>query len=262
MGMMNKTVRHVSGLIVAALLSTALSNTAGAFGIPAPFGTKRDPASTTPTPTPAPTNGGSSTGSGSSSSYKAYWIGKNANAAQWTGFAQDAVAKYGDHLIKGASDISTFCPMYDRLGTQDRINFWVELLAAMTKYESGFNPASRMVETSMGNDPVTGAPTSSEGLLQLSYSDEKNYKSKVATGVCDFDYPTDRNYAVTDLRRTILNPDTNITCAVGILNYQVGKYGKIAVGSGAYWAVIKTDRASNKLTQIRAITNALSFCKN
>ena len=232
--MMNKTLNLGSCLIALTFIFAGLSpREASAFGIRAPFEVKRDPASTnagastgggstTPAPTPAPV---------SSSSYKAYWEGKNVKAAEWTVFAQQAVMNYGDSMIKGTSDMASFCPHYDRLGTQDRINFWVELLAAMTKYESGFNPASRMVETTMPNDPVTGAPTSSEGLLQLSYSDEANYKPKVPTGVCDFDYSKDKAFAVTDLRRTILDPKTNITCAVGILNYQISRKNAIAVAS-------------------------------
>jgi hypothetical protein len=150
--------------------------------------------------------------------------------------------------------------MYDRLGTQDRINFWVQLIAAMTKYESGFNPASRMVETTMSIDPVTGKQTASEGLLQLSYSDGRNYQNVVAEGVCDFDYNKDKPYPVTDLRRTILDPKTNLTCGIGILNRQVQRDHLIAESKNAYWAVIKTDRSSNKLSEIRAITKALSFC--
>ncbi len=235
------------------ILLTALIilNTKAAFalGIPAPAEVKRDPIVKTPSAPSAPTM-----------SFKAYWDGKNADSAKWTVFAQDAVSRIGQDLIKGPSDVATFCPMYDRLGTQDRINFWVQLVAAMAKYESGFNPASRMVETSMGNDPVTRAPTSSEGLMQISYSDEKNLKSVLPAGVCDFDYPSDKKFVVTDLRRTILNPKNNLTCAIGILNRQVQRKGMIAVASGAYWAVLKTDRRSNKLSQIRAITKSLSFC--
>lgn len=194
------------------------------------------------------------------SNFKAYWDGKNADSAKWTEYAQDAVSRIGQDLIKGPSDVATFCPMYDRLGTQDRINFWVQLVAAMAKYESGFNPASRMIETSMGHDPVTGAPTSSEGLMQISYSDERVYRSVLPLGVCDFDYLADKKLNVKDLRRTILDPQKNLTCAIGILNRQVQRKGKIAIANGAYWAVIKTDRSSNKLPQIRAITKSLAFC--
>jgi hypothetical protein len=256
------------GFATAIVFSFGFASTALGLGIPAPFGTQRDPSPPASSSVSHSTSGtsGSSAGSssgasnGSTSSFKALWEGHNANAAQWTADAQDAIAKYAPDLIKGSNDIATFCPMYDRLGTQDRINFWVQLIAAMTKYESGFNPASRMIETTMGNDPITGKQTASEGLLQLSYSDAKNYRRVVAAGVCAFDYSVDKQYAVTDIRRTILDPKTNLACGIGILNRQIQRDHLIAESSNAYWAVIKTNRSSNKLSAIRAITKALSFC--
>lgn len=250
--------------------STLVVTDAQALGIPAPFTVSRDPVWTTglsnsgssagsqpaPASTPAPVS------TPAPSTFKALWNGQNANAANWTLYVQQAVSNYGSALVRGPSDVEDFCPNYSRLGTQDRINFWVQMVAAMTKYESGFNPASRMTETTGGIDKVTGRQLASEGLMQLSYEDGKNYRSILPTGVCDFDYARDQQYAVTDLRRTILDPKTNLTCAVGILNRQIERDGAIAVGTSAYWAVIKTDRSTNKLSQIRAITKALPFCAN
>lgn len=264
---MNMPFRFAISFTAVVAVSLGFVTSALGLGIRAPFGTQRDPAptgsssSTHVSPaTPATPVGSSGSTGGAQANFKALWQGQNANAAQWTIYAQDAIAKYAPDLIKGSNDIATFCPMYDRLGTQDRINFWVQLIAAMTKYESSFNPASRMIETSMGADPITGKQTASEGLLQLSYSDARNYHNVVASGVCAFDYSADKQYGITDLRRTILDPKTNLTCGIGILNRQVQRHHLIAIGSSAYWAVIKTDRSSNRLSQIRAITKALSFC--
>lgn len=248
-------------ILTAALLFTS---TSWSLGIRPPKDTARQPASTpAPTPkpptpkppsstTPAPTTGGSS--------FKALWEGKNADAANWTVYAEDALERYGSALLKGTTDIEDFCPMYDRLGHQDQLHFWVQLIAAMTKYESGFKPTSRYTETSMGTDRVTGKQIVSEGLLQLSYVDELNYRSVLPAGVCDFDYQSDKQYAATDVRRTILDPKNNLTCGIGILNRQVQRFNKIAVGSGAYWAVIKSTSGHHRLNEIRAITKALPFC--
>jgi hypothetical protein len=97
--------------------------------------------------------------------------------------------------------------------------------------------------------------------VQLSYVDERNYRAVVPAGTCDFDFEGDKRYAITDLRRSILDPAKNLTCAIVILNRQVERYNKLAVSSGAYWAVIKTDRSTNKLREIKAITKALPFCQ-
>lgn len=215
---------------------------------PTPVATPK-PTPKPPTPTPSP------------SGFKALWEGKHETSSQWTGYAHSAIANYGDAMMKGASDISDFCPMYDRLGNQDRANFWVQLLAAMIKYESNFKPTMRYTETSMGTDPVTGVQVVSEGLLQLSYQDERNYKNVLPAEVCDFDFKADSRYPASDIRRTIQDPKTNLTCGIGILNRQLERHNKIAVSSAAYWSVIKTSAGHNKLKEIKAVTNALSFCK-
>ncbi|MES2854811.1 MAG: hypothetical protein V4692_03055, partial [Bdellovibrionota bacterium] len=159
------------------------------------------------------------------------------------------------------SDIAQFCPMFDRLGTQERVRFWVQLIAVMAKYESGYKPGTQYTESTMGIDPVTGKQVVSEGLLQLSYQDENNYRGVLPAGVCDFDFAKDQAYPAGDTRRTILDPKTNLTCGIAILNRQIERYGKIAIASGAYWSVIKTGSSNTKLPLIKEVTNALSFCK-
>jgi hypothetical protein len=250
------------------------------LGIKPPADTPRPPKAT-PSPTPAPTPKPTATPKptpvatpkptatpkppttpgGGDSTFKASWSGKNSNAASWTVYAQNAVTKYGDAMMKGATDVEDFCPMFDRLGSQDRVNFWVELVAAMAKFESSYDPTTRYTESTMGIDPITKKQVVSEGLLQLSYQDEQNYRNVLPAGVCDFDYASDKQYQLSDIRRSILDPKLNLTCGISILNRQLERYNKIAVSSGAYWSVIKSSSSHNRLKEIKAITNALSFCK-
>lgn len=259
---MNKNLLVFSSLVSALSLSFGFVSKANALGIPAP---KNPPVSSpTPAPTPRATPKPvppSTTQPQPSGSFKALWNGQNADAPNWTLHVQSAVETFGSALYSGPQDVADFCPKYDRLGKQDRLNFWVQLVAAMTKFESSFNPASRYTESTMGIDPVTGRQVVSEGLLQLSYQDENNYRRLLPAGVCDFDFQADSRFAVGDLRRSILDPKKNLSCGVGILNRQVVRTGRLAVGSGAYWAVIKTSNSRNKLSEIRAITNALPFCR-
>lgn len=245
-------------VFVVAILFTS---TSWSLGIRAPKDIPRQPASTpAPTPKPTPKPAATPIPSSGSSSFKALWDGKHADAANWTRYAEDALDRYGAALLKGPSDVTAFCPMYDRLGRQDQLRFWVQLIAAMTKYESGFKPTTRYTETTMGTDRVTGQQIVSEGLLQLSYTDELNYRSVLPAGVCDFDFEGDKRYALNDIRRSILDPKTNLTCGIGILNRQIERFNKIGVGSGAYWAVIKSSYSRNKLSEIQAITKSLPFC--
>ncbi|MES2855924.1 MAG: hypothetical protein V4692_08670, partial [Bdellovibrionota bacterium] len=121
-----------------------------------------------PSATPKP----SATPGTSPSKFSAVWDTQNVAAKMWTNYVRDAVQVYGPALMKGSTDIAKFCPAYSKLSTDDKLNFWAQLIAAMSKYESGFKPTTRYVETTMGTDPVTGKQSVSEGLLQLSYQDE------------------------------------------------------------------------------------------
>ena len=222
---------------------------------PAPVVVHPAPAPAPPVVNPLPTNTTSST------TFKALWIGHNKDAPNWTLYAEEALQAYGPNLLRGPGDMESFCPMYSRLGHQDQLNVWVQLLAGVVDYESGFNPVSYMTEATMGNDPITGAQVISAGLFQLSYQDTPNYKSHVAPGVCVFDYPSDRKLAMTDIHRTINDPKNNITCAVSIMNYLVGRHGAIAYDSGNYWSTLMPSSKYGKVSQIKAITRALPFCK-
>lgn len=155
-----------------------------------------------------------------------------------------------------ASDVETFCPKYRSLNDNERMNFWGQLLAGMAKFESGWKPTTYYVETTMGTDPITGRQIASEGLLQLSYQDENNYKFE-----CGFDWSKDKNYSNTDARKTILSPYNNLRCGIMILSRQLTRKGAIALSSGPYWSVIKLGGTYNKISEISAITKSLPFCK-
>lgn len=220
---------------------------------PSPSPSPTPVATATPIPRPSPTP------TPSTGNFTALWIGKHPDAINWTGYVHEAVKAYGAALLAGPSDVATFCPKYASLSTTDKLNFWAQLVAAMTKYESNFNPTTRYTETSMGIDPVTGKQVVSEGLLQLSYQDERNYSSVAPAGVCDFDYAADSKLAINDIRRTIFDPKTNLTCGVFILNRLAVKKGIIAVDSGAYWSVLRP--SGTRLASIRSLTKATSFCQ-
>lgn len=159
-------------------------------------------------------------------------------------------------MVAGTEDVESFCPTYYTLSYDQRVNFWAYLISAMTKYESAFNPLSRYKETTMGTDPITGQAVYSEGLLQLSYQDSRNYS------FCDeFDWSVDSKLSPTDPRKSILDPYKNLKCGIQILNHQVMRKNLIGVGSGAYWAVIKSNSSYNKIAQIKGLTTQIPFCK-
>lgn len=155
-----------------------------------------------------------------------------------------------------ADDVELFCPKYKSLSDKQRLNFWGQLLAGMSKFESSWNPASYYVETTMGLDPITGRQVASEGLLQLSYQDEKSYNMD-----CGFDWSLDQVYTNKDPRKTIFNPHNNLRCGIKILARQLNRQRAISTTTGVYWAVLKKNGTYTKVPEISAITKQLSFCK-
>ncbi|MFM6928659.1 MAG: murein L,D-transpeptidase catalytic domain family protein [Bdellovibrio sp.] len=218
-------------------------------------GTDRSPSvpNVIPTPTPAPTPPISS-----GSTYKMTslsWESDSATRAAWSEYLQKIVLSDWSSLLKGTSDMASFCPKYNSLNNNQRANVWAQLFVAMARYESGYNPLARMHETTMGTDPVTKKPVYSEGLLQLSYQDVK------WAPYCKMDWSKDKNLSSTSPKKTILDPYINLHCGVGIMADQVRRKGLIAVGSGAYWAVIKTNSKYNKLASIKSMVKSFALCK-
>lgn len=183
------------------------------------------------------------------------WEAPRAEAGvSWTKFASILVLTEAPELMKGTADVQNFCPTYYRLSTDEKVNFWVYLISAVTKYESGFNPVSRMRETGLGTDSVTKLPVYSEGLLQLSYQDGRNYS------FCnEFDWNKDRLLSASDPRKTILDPIKNLRCGIRILNRVVGRHNLIAFDSGHYWSTLMPKHSPEH--SIQALTRQISICK-
>jgi hypothetical protein len=151
-------------------------------------------------------------------------------------------------------DADFFCPNYFSLNRDERINFWGQLFSAISYFESGWRPTTRYQETTMGIDPVTNQPVYSEGLLQLSYQDTQWAKW------CEFDWNADKKLSPTDPLKTILNPQKNLSCGVGIMARQIRRQGQIILSRGAYWAVILKGGRFQKLNQISEIVRKHDYC--
>jgi hypothetical protein len=63
-----------------------------------------------------------------------------AKAAEWTAQALAQVAEHDAELTNLVpKDIEVYCPGYAQASTEDRRAFWVAIISATAKYESGFN---------------------------------------------------------------------------------------------------------------------------
>lgn len=242
--------------------ATPPDNASGATGpVPRPSPTPASPVSPTPSlpgvPTPRPTATPDPSQAGAYKIEAApLWEPHASSGRSWTSYAFGIVDKFGISLMLGTKDVKEFCPAFFSLSRDEKLNFWVYLISAVVKYESAFDPTSRMKEPGMGTDPVTGQPVYSEGLLQLSYQDSLGYK------FCDeFDWRSDSKLAVRDPKKTILDPYKNLACGIRILNQIVARKDLIAFDSGHYWSTLKPSRANSKVPPIKKLTNGIPFCK-
>lgn len=194
--------------------------------------------------------------SGSVADYPLLWEASRKDSLPWTSHTFAIVEQEANTFLRGTEDVESFCPRYNTLTNRQRVNFWGVLISAVAKYESGFSPVSRMLETTLGKDSVTGLPVYSEGLLQLSYQDIK------WASYCEFDWTTDRRLPANDPQKTILDPYKNLTCGIKILAKQIAKRGVIAAKSGQnYWSTLIPGGKYTKLSQIQALTKKMTGCQ-
>jgi hypothetical protein len=183
------------------------------------------------------------------------WESVKKGSESWSQFVFSLLQTPEAHILLEAQDMDRFCRKYKFLTEMQKINVVGELIAAMTRYESNYNPLNRYQEDTMGIDPVTHLPVWSEGLMQLSYQDT------LGRPYCQFDWNVDKNLSPTSPKKSILDPFKNLNCGVRILADQVRRRGLIVIASGAYWAVIRDQGASEKIDEIASLVNTLKMCQ-
>lgn len=142
-----------------------------------------------------------------------------------------SVSERKAQLEQGNPD--TFLVGYSTLSPERQNKFWAELIIAVAKFESSWNPHNIYHEPPpLGVDSV--------GLLQLSYEDQAHYGLE----------PLSRQ------AKSLEDPVVNLRCGVKIFATLVAKDNIIAAssagshrGAARYWSVL---RAGHHLDEIRA----------
>jgi hypothetical protein len=161
---------------------------------------------------------------------------------EWNKVIAEAIEKYGSILLDPESlpltQINELCPGFKNGSANEKKAFWVLVIAAIAKYESNFDPSTRYKE---------GHPlyVYSEGLLQLSYGDEKNHAG----------LPID------PAKQNILDPSVNLTSGVIILCNQLRKRKVLFTDKPYYWSVLSRKQADIKKF-IRDHIAQLNFCQS
>lgn len=119
-------------------------------------------------------------------------------------------------------DINSFCPRYYSFGQDGRKDFFANLIASMSKYESGYNTNTTFAENN-GNV--------SAGLLQISYGSLSPIYKKNGCSVIS---------SKADLR----DAEKNIKCGLAIISTLVKKDKNLAKsptsGASRYWSALRS----------------------
>lgn len=152
-------------------------------------------------------------------------------------------------------DVRRFCPRFYGMSEVDKRAFWAYFFQALAGAEAGLNPDTRVRHTEPAVaviDKVTGRAVRSEGLLQLTYEDERRYG-------CDFDWEADRNLAPKDPVNTILQPKNNLECGVKILANQIIAQHKPLFSQTGYWSTLQPGTISFRVF-VKQMTNPPLAC--
>jgi hypothetical protein len=118
----------------------------------------------------------------------------------------------------------------------DQGKFWARLVKAIALAESSWKIApAPFLEPGMGIDPVTKLPVTSDGLMQLSYQDGKNYAK----------YPICKS--IDYAKKNITIPEINLGCSLEIMHHLLDKYdGAVVTALGKYWSTVRTTTDGGK----------------
>jgi hypothetical protein len=131
-------------------------------------------------------------------------------------------------------DVRYFCPCFYQLSAVDKRTFWAYFFQALAGAEAGLDPSTNVRHTEPEVavvDSVSHQMVRSEGLLQLTYEDQKRYG-------CSFSWQVDKNLSKKDPAKTILNPENNLTCGIKILNEQIIVHHKPLLSPTGYWSTL------------------------
>lgn len=154
-------------------------------------------------------------------------------AAQWTATTIAAVAR-NDSVLAGAvpGDIAAWCPGYLKADLAERRAFWVGLLSALAKYESGWNANA------------AGGGGRYIGLTQISPQTARS------------------NGCAATSAAGLKDGSANLACAVTIMTRQVGQDGVVAGkgrrGLGRDWGPFNV---ASKRAAMAGWTSKQGYCR-
>ena len=151
--------------------------------------------------------------------------------------------------------VHQFCPRFAVMSEADKRAFWAYFFQALAGAEGGLkvNSVAKHTQPEMQvKDSVAGTTGRTQGLLQLTYEDQKRYR-------CDFDFQADRHLPVKDPRRSILRPKNNLECGIKILEQELVDQHKPLLARNQYWSTLQPGTRSYRVFA-KQMTNVPAAC--
>lgn len=185
--------------------------------------------------------------------YTPLWeLSKGGTGKKYTKLLSDSIDRYGQNLlsISSLSDQDRWCPNFSSLSMNEKKEFWMHLFNAIAKRESAFKEQTTFDEDTYRNVYRGRIRPNrySMGLFQMSYSSggQKAYRN-----FCHFDWSRDRNKDVSDPSLSIYDPENQMNCAVGVMNYWVRKDRGLgwsrSRGGARFWSTLRSSNPSTRL---------------
>lgn len=160
----------------------------------------------------------------------------------WSIILIDEISENFEILDK-AKDIKFFCPKYESLGKDLKLQAWGEFFVALSYYESAYDPKNYSVDV---GDP-SDKRTYSTGLWQVSASDIENYNLSKKLPAYTF--------------QDLLTIEPNAKLTLALMSRQIEKNGLIVqpLFKNVYWATLYRGRY-DEIDQIANRVKKLKFC--
>jgi len=159
----------------------------------------------------------------------------------WSKEVGKAIDLHSKELVTGVTlpqaDLQRInCLGFNNARENDKKRFWALFLSSISLFETDFNPNTRYWERGMN--------VWSERLFQLSVSTSRYH------------------YGCEDLSSSnILQPSSNISCAVAVLRNQIRKKGALFPLNPYYWSVLSSSKKYKVQNFFKSQMAELSFCR-
>ena len=98
------------------------------------------------------------------------WEHKHPERKPWSQYSYSVINAYFN-LLNEADDMTDFCPNYDKLTYNQKVQAWAQIFVGISHWESSWNPTEATLEGDGDDDVTHKANESDMDRLQMSYGE-------------------------------------------------------------------------------------------